>query len=73
MNSTEVSIHSLPVSVFYDSSTNTATVSFRVTQNATGDGTIDPAHIKVSFSGKDSYGNAMNSSANQYDGMAQVF
>lgn len=66
--STEVALSRYPVSVSYNAEDQTATVLFRVDQNATADGTIDPAHIKFSFSGTDVLGIAMNPKADQYSG-----
>lgn len=60
----------MPTRVSYDSSTRTATLSFSLTQNATGTGMIDPSHLVFKFMGKDQKGSVMDESANQYDGFA---
>lgn len=61
-----------PAYVTYDKEMNTATVRFRVSQNATADATIDPNHIVFKFSGVDAYGKAMDTSANEYSGFSGV-
>lgn len=70
--STEVKISPVPVSVAFQPGSLSATVSFRVGQNAAADGTIDPEHIKFKFMGKDSYGNAMDPSADEYSGISKI-
>ncbi|MGO9378486.1 MAG: tetratricopeptide repeat protein [Dissulfurispiraceae bacterium] len=72
ISSTEVSISPIPLSVSYNSDTKTATVQFSITQNASGNGTIDPEHIMFKFFGKDAYGNNMDSMANEYSGISQI-
>lgn len=67
---TEVSLARYPVSVSYNADEQTATVLFRVTQNATGDGTIDPSHIKFSFSGTDVLGLKISDQADEYSGFS---
>jgi tetratricopeptide (TPR) repeat protein len=64
--STEVSLDPHPVSVSYNADDQTATMLFRVSQNATGDGTIDPSHIKFSFSGTDDAGMKISDQADEY-------
>ena len=66
--SQDVNISPLPLSVTYDSSAQTATVYFRITQNAAGNGLIDPSHWVFQFSGKDVYGRKMDPIGDQYDG-----
>jgi len=68
--STEITLPSYPTAVFYDTEHQTATLLFKVTQNDTADGTIDPSHIKFSFNGKDATGLSMDSSANDYTGFS---
>jgi Tfp pilus assembly protein PilF len=65
---TEVSLPSVPDAVYYDPQTMTATVLFRITQNDTATGTIDPSHIKFTFDGKDVLGLSMDSKADEYAG-----
>lgn len=67
---TEASIAYTPLSVFYDSTSQSATVFFSITQNATGDATIDPSHIQFTFSGKDLDGLSMDKNADQYTGFS---
>ena len=64
----EVSILPTPISVVYDPDKQTATVYFRVRQNAAGDGLIDPSHWVFQFSGTDAAGNAMDRRGDQYNG-----
>ena len=70
--STEVRLESLPVNVLYDTDSWTATVKFRITQNETADGTIDPSHIEFKCSAIDSYGLAMDPDKDQYTGFSRV-
>ena len=70
--STEVRLESLPVNVLYDTDSWTATVKFRITQNETADGTIDPSHIEFKCSAMDSYGLAMDPDKDQYTGFSRV-
>lgn len=65
-----VPIPIIPRQVSYDASTRTATLTFSLTQNATGTGTIDPSHLVFKFMGKSQSGKVMDDSANQYDGFA---
>jgi hypothetical protein len=69
---TEANISPLPISVIYNPDTLTASVSFKITQNAAGDGTLDPSHIMFKFSGLDTYKNSMDLSADQYSGISQI-
>jgi hypothetical protein len=70
--STEVTIPPIPVSVVYDPDLQTADVTFRVTQNASGNGTLDPSHIVFAFRGLDAYGQAMDPAANEYSGISLI-
>ncbi len=72
VKNTEAAIAPTPLSVVYDPTTYQATITFRVSQNATGDATIDPKHLVFSFKGKDAAGRAMDSSADQIDGYSLV-
>ncbi len=69
---TEAAISPLPIGVSYNSDTRTATVSFKVSQNSQGNGTLDPSHILFQFSGTDTNGISMDLAANQYDGISQI-
>lgn len=64
----EVDIMPLPISVRYDPEKQTATVYFKVTQNANGDGLIDPSHWVFQFRGSDASGSPMDRRADQYSG-----
>ncbi len=70
---TEVTLPSLPKSIIYDQENNKATVTFTITQNSTGDGTIDPSHLIFRFNGRDVNGVVMDVARNEFDGMAGVF
>ena len=70
--STEVSISPIPASVTYDQNSQTADVTFQVTQNASGNGTLDPSHLVFAFSGLDAYGKAMDPAADEYSGISQI-
>ena len=67
---TEVNVHPIPENIYWDETKMTATVTFRITQNSTANGTIDPAHIEFKFSGKDVYGNSMDADFDQYIGFS---
>lgn len=71
-SSTEAFISSKPAYVTYDANTNTATVYFRISQNANADATIDPGHIVFKFAGQDTYGKAMDTSSDQYSGFSGI-
>ena len=71
-SSSEASIASTPAFVTFDEDSDTATVYFRISQNATADATIDPEHIVFKFSGIDAYGKAMDTSADEYAGFSGV-
>jgi hypothetical protein len=67
-----VTLSPIPVSVAYDQDLQTADVTFRVTQNASGNGTVDPSHIVFRFHGLDAYGNAMDPTADEYSGISII-
>jgi len=69
---TEVSIAPMPVSVTYRPDMATATVTFAITQNTSGTGTIDLSHILFKFKGVDVNGNAMDASRDEYSGFSKV-
>ena len=69
---TEAVILPIPVGVTYSADSNTATVQFRVSQNATGSATLDPAHLVFKFSGVDAYRHAMDKSADEYSGFSNI-
>lgn len=66
----EVNVPPTPMSVYYNQDEQTATVVFQLTQNAAGNGTIDPSHINFTFKGKDAVGNVMDQSADLYSGFS---
>jgi tetratricopeptide (TPR) repeat protein len=69
---TDIGISPIPLSVVYDQADQSATVTFKIRQNATADGTIDPSHIMFQFSGVDAYKNAMDQQADQYSSISNI-
>lgn len=69
---TEVTVFPIPQSVIYDRDNNKATLTFTITQNAAGDGTIDPSHLVFKFNGKDVKGMTMDETSDEYSGAAGV-
>ncbi len=67
---TDVKVSSTPVCVLYDPTTMTAKVTFSITQNAFGNGTIDLSHLVFKFKGTDGYGNVMDATADEYSGIS---
>lgn len=67
----QVYLMPIPISVSYDADTGKATVRFRITQNATGNGVMDPAHWVFQFRGMDSLGNPIDPRGDQWDGYAR--
>ncbi|MFZ0727532.1 MAG: tetratricopeptide repeat protein [Desulfobacterales bacterium] len=70
---TEIQPPPIPVNVYYDAKEMTATVYFKIQQNATADGTIDPSHIEFRFAGKDAFGLKMNPDFDQFTGFSKVY
>jgi Flp pilus assembly protein TadD len=70
--STEVSLPATPTQVVYGPQTRTATVTFQISQNAAGNGTIDPYHISFKFNGLDTYGKTMDPNADEYSGFSKI-
>jgi Tfp pilus assembly protein PilF len=68
--STEITVQPIPDNVYWDETKMMATVSFKIQQNSTADGTIDPSHIEFKFSGKDVYGNSMDADFDQFMGFS---
>lgn len=69
---TEVSIMPIPSNVSYNTDTKIATVQFMVTQNSSGNATLDPSHLVFSFYGKDAYGKALEKTGDQYSGFSSI-
>ena len=69
---TEAYIPQNPTSVIYNPEKRSATVTFLLSQNSTGDATIDPSHMVFKFSGTDARGKVMDPTADEFDGAAQV-
>jgi len=72
LSETEVKVAPMPVNVTYDSSRLTAKVTFSITQNDTGDGTIDLSHLVFKFKGTDGYGNTMDAAADEYNSISRI-
>lgn len=70
---TEILLFPYPKHVIYNAEEMTATVYFKIQQNSTADGTIDPSHIEFQFKGKDTFGNKMNPAYDQFSGFSKVF
>ena len=70
---TEVQPPPIPTNVYYDAEQMTATVYFKIQQNATADGTIDPSHIEFRFAGKDAFGLKMHPDFDQFTGFSKVY
>jgi hypothetical protein len=70
LKDTEVTLPSAPLAVYYDQKDMTATVLFKLKQNDTATGTIDPSHINFLFNGKDVLGLSMDKSADMYSGFS---
>jgi tetratricopeptide (TPR) repeat protein len=68
--STEITLSPIPEGVYYDQDKLTATVYFKIQQNASADGTIDPLHIEFKFSGKDTFGYEMDPDHDQFTGFS---
>jgi hypothetical protein len=71
-SATDVVFPSLPAGVVYDPETFSADVTFKITQNREGNGTIDPSHVMFRFYGKDAYGKAMDLAADEYSGISEI-
>jgi tetratricopeptide (TPR) repeat protein len=71
-SATDAQVSPVPVSVIYDETSLTATVSFVVKQNSAGSATIDPSHLIFKFMGKDTYQNSMDTSADEYSGLSKI-
>jgi len=69
---TDVTLSPIPVSVVYDQDSQTADVTFRLTQNASGNATLDPSHLVFAFRGLDAYGEAMDPAADEYSGISMI-
>jgi len=72
VGSTEISLSAMPINVIYDSETLSAKVTFKITQNASGNGTIDLSHLVFKFQGDDIYGNSMDASGDQYNRLSLI-
>jgi len=69
---TEVNLPIIPTRVTYDPASLKAEVFFTVTQNSSGNGTLDPSHILFRFYGQDAYGNSMNASGDEFSGISKI-
>jgi tetratricopeptide (TPR) repeat protein len=73
ISSTETQLPFIPDYVVYDAKNLTATIFFRVYQNESADGTIDPSHIEFRYKGRDSYGLSMDPARDQFTGFSGIF
>jgi len=71
-SATDVVVPFLPAGVLYHSDSFSADVTFKVTQNSNGNGTIDPSHLRFRFYGIDAYGKAMDLTADEYSGISEI-
>jgi tetratricopeptide (TPR) repeat protein len=71
-SATDVVFPPLPDNVVYDPETFSADVTFKITQNSEGNGTIDPSHMMFRFYGNDAYGKAMDLAADEYGGISEI-
>lgn len=69
---TEAYIPQNPLSVTYDAERQSATITFLLSQNGTGNATIDPSKVVFRFSGTDIQGHSMDEKADEFDGFAQI-
>jgi hypothetical protein len=69
---TEVYLSPVPVSVVYHEDSQTADVIFKIDQNASGNGTLDPSHLVFKFRGLDVYGQAMDPAADEYSYLSMI-
>lgn len=69
---TDIDLPSKPAFVMYDDTYRMATVIFKLTQNDAGNGTLDPSHVKFTFSGTDAEGSQIDPLANDYTGFSGV-
>lgn len=65
--SRDVTIGPIPTKVVYDPVHKRATVHFRVSQNALGNGLMDPKHWVFKFGGVDANGRAMDPGGDEFD------
>lgn len=68
----QIAIGPVPLRVTYDPQTRRATLVFTVTQNAAGDGVMDPSHWVFGFRGTDASGRPMDPDRDQYDWWARA-
>ncbi len=64
----EVTLDEHPFAVYYDDTSQSATILMKVRQNAAGNGTLDPMHIDFTFQGQDRFGLSMDPAADTYSG-----
>lgn len=65
----ELRLDRQPLAVVYDAREQAAMVLFRITQNATGNGTLDPSHLSFRFAGQDALGQGIARSADTFTGV----
>ncbi len=72
LSSTEVYLLPHPLYVIYNEDDLTAQVTFQISQNSSANATIDPSHIVFKFTGKDVYGNSMDTRADEFSGLSLI-
>lgn len=70
--STEAPIPAMPYRIAYVEGSLIAGITFRIDQNDSADGTIDPSHMVFQFRGTDAYGKAMDPKADEYSSVSKV-
>lgn len=70
--STEINLMPHPLYVIYNEDELTAQVIFQINQNSSANATIDPSHIIFKFTGKDFYGNSMDTSSDEFSGISLI-
>lgn len=72
-NRSDAPFSPIPKLVTYNPETLRATVTFSVSQNASGTATIDPSRLVFKFMGVDVNGRSMDASGDEYDQFGGVF
>jgi len=69
---TDIPLPPHPFSVVYDPQARSARVMFRIQQNDAGNGTLDPGHIRFTFTGQDRFGVSISTRADEYTGFSGI-
>lgn len=68
----DAQVSGMPLKVSYNAYTLQATITYSVTQNQSGDATIDPKHLVFKFSGADTSGRPIETASDEIDGSSAV-